>query len=94
MLFAIYYVDKPNHGEVRAANRQAHLDYIGTMKDQVFAAGPTISDDGAQMTGSVIIMDFAGRAEAEAFTENDPYVKAGLFERIEVKAWKKVLPAD
>jgi uncharacterized protein len=93
MLFVIHYVDKPNHAEVRAANRQAHLDHIGAKKDQVLVAGPTTSDDGAQMTGSVIIMDFTDRAEAEDFTANDPYVKAGLFERVEVKAWKKVLPA-
>lgn len=94
MYFVIRYVDKPDHADVRAANRQAHLDYIGTMTDQVLAAGPTTDDDGSQMTGSIIIMDFADRTAAEAFTANDPYVTAGLFETIEVKAWKKVIPTD
>ena len=94
MLFVLYCVDKPNHGEVRAANRAAHLEYLGGFKDQVVVAGPTTSDDGGAMTGSVLIMDFVDRAAAEDFAANDPYNKAGLFESVTVKAWKKALPAD
>ena len=32
------------------------------------------------MNGSLIILDLADRAEADAFVANDPYAKAGLFE--------------
>lgn len=94
MLFVISCVDKPNSTEVRAANRGAHLEYLGSFKDHVVMAGPTTTDDGGAMTGSVLIMDFANRDTAEAFAANDPYNKAGLFESVAIKAWKKVLPAD
>ncbi len=94
MLFVISCVDKPNSPEVRAANRGAHLDYLGSFKDQVVAAGPTTTDDGGAMTGSVLILDFADRAAAEDFAAYDPYNTAGLFESVTIKAWKKVLPAD
>ncbi len=90
MLFVISCVDKAGHAHVRAANRDAHIDYLKAHRDQIFSAGPTTSDDRETMTGSLLIMDFPDRAGAEAFAAEDPYQKAGLFESVEIKAWKKV----
>lgn len=92
MLFMIYCVDKPGNGQVRADNRNDHLAYLKSHREQLVAAGPTTTDDGGGMTGSLLLMDFPDRASAECFAENDPYAKAGLFERVEIKPWKKVLP--
>ena len=94
MLFMIYCVDKPDHGAVRAANRPDHVAYLKAQGDKLIAAGPTTSDDGAAMTGSLLIMDFADRAEAEAFAAADPYAAAGLFDSVTINPWKKVLPAQ
>lgn len=94
MLFFIHCADKPNHGAVRAENRQAHLDYLADFTDAIMAAGPTLSEDGTGMTGSVFLIEFPDRAAADAFTGGDPYNKAGLFESIAVHGWKKVLPKD
>ncbi len=90
MHFVIHCVDKFDHGHVRAENRPAHVDYLKANQDKIFAAGPTTSEDGSAMTGSVLIMEFDTLAEAETFAANDPYKKADLFERVEVKPWKKV----
>jgi hypothetical protein len=46
------------------------------------------------MTGSLLIIDFADRKAAEDFAANDPYNKAGLFESVIIRRWKKVIPAD
>ena len=46
------------------------------------------------MTGSVIILDCTDRAQAEAFAAADPYSQADLFQSVQIKAWRKVLPAD
>jgi uncharacterized protein YciI len=94
MLFIIVCTDRPNQEQLRIDTRQAHLDYIAGFKDRVVMAGPTQTDDGAHMTGSLLIMDFADRKLAEAFAANDPYNKAGLFETVVVRRWKKVIPAD
>jgi uncharacterized protein len=94
MLFTILCTDKPNHEQLRIGTRQAHLDYLGGFKDRVVMAGPLQTDDGARMTGSLLIMDFADRKLAEAFAANDPYNKAGLFENVVIRRWKKVIPAD
>jgi uncharacterized protein YciI len=38
-------------------------------------------------------MEFPDRAAAEAFAAGDPYRKAGLFESVIIRRWKKVLPS-
>ncbi|HLN25069.1 MAG TPA: YciI family protein [Patescibacteria group bacterium] len=92
MLFAVTCVDKPNHLEVRLANRSAHLEFLKGILDQLVAAGPTFADDGTSMNGSLVIADFPDRAAAEAYFANDPYAKADLFESVTIRAYKKVLP--
>lgn len=94
MLFIIDCRDKPGHEDVRKDNRQAHLDYVKSFKDQVVAAGPLLSDDGERMVGSLLVLDFADRLLAERFTANDPYAKAELFESVTIRRWKKVLPKE
>ncbi len=94
MLYLIYCTDKPDHHHVRAAVRPAHLEYIGGFMDQVFTAGPTLSDDLNEMSGSLLIIEFEDRQAAEKFADGDPYNKAGLFESVTIKPWKKVLPKD
>jgi uncharacterized protein len=92
MQFMIYCQDKPGHGEVRAANRNAHLAYIEGFGKNIVIAGPLLTEDGATMIGSLLLMEFAGRAEAEAFSAADPYRKAGLFQNVTITLWRKVLP--
>lgn len=93
MLYVIRCIDKPNHLQVRLDNRPAHVDYLKSYGDKLFAAGPTLSEDDDSMNGSVVILDLDSKAEAEAFCAGDPYAKAGLFESVTISKWKKVLPA-
>lgn len=92
MLFAIFCTDKPDSAAIRTANRPAHLDYLKSMLDRIVVAGPTQSDDGQSMNGSLLVMDFDDLAGAQAFADNDPYFTAGLFESVVIRPWKKVFP--
>ena len=94
MFYVIHCIDKPGKTEVRAAHRTAHLGYLTTYEDKVFLAGPTLSEDGETMTGSLLILDLENRAAAEEFVAGDPYSMAELFERVIIQPWKKVLPHD
>ncbi len=94
MIYVITCVDKPGHGAVRKENRTAHLAYLRDAGDTLFAAGPTLSDDASSVTGSVIMVDLPDKQAAETFAANDPYAKAGLFESVTIKPWKKVFPED
>lgn len=90
MFFVIHAIDRPGSTELRLKTRAAHLDYLTAAGEKVVAAGPTLAEDGVGMTGSVLIVEAADRAGAEAFARNDPYAKAGLFENTTIMPWRKV----
>lgn len=89
MLFFVFHQDRPDAADLRAATREAHLEYLGGFDVRV--GGPTLSDDGEGMNGTVIILDVADRNAAAAFVAGDPYVEAGLFEQTVVRPWKQVV---
>ena len=92
MYFLILCEDKPDHLPVRLANREAHLAYARET-GAVRVGGPTTTDDGSAMTGSLLVIEVADRAAAEAFVAGDPYGKAGLFASVAIKPWKWVIGA-
>jgi hypothetical protein len=91
MLFIIHAFDKPDHLQTRMDNRPAHVTFLKSFGAKLQAAGPTL-DASENMNGSLVILELADLAEAEAFAANDPYAKAGLFEKVIIQPWKKVLP--
>lgn len=88
MRFALTCIDKPGALDLRLANRAAHLDYIKET-GVVEMAGPFL--EGEAMVGSLVILEVEDLAAAQAWAAVDPYAKAGLFERVEIRAWKKVI---
>ena len=90
MLYAIICLDKPGGLEIRKANREAHLAHIRHAGRAVVSAGPFL-DDAGEMCGSLVIYEGRDKTEAEAWAAADPYAKAGLFEKVEIHPWKKVV---
>ena len=91
MLYIIHAFDKPDHLQTRMDNRPAHVAYLKSFGEKLQSAGPTL-DAAEKMNGSLVILELADIAEAEAFAANDPYAKAGLFEKVTIQPWNKVLP--
>ncbi len=81
--------DKPGALSIRQETRDAHLAYLKG-SGVVRLAGP-LTDDAGGMNGSLLEIDVADRAAAEAFAAADPYAQAGLFASVEIVAWKRVL---
>ncbi len=97
MFFIVLTTDKPDSAQIRADNRPEHLDYLKSFGTQLVAGGATLTDDGEGMTGSFLLVDMADRAAVEAFAAGDPFAKAGLFAKTEIRRWRKVIfnpPAD
>ena len=88
MHFALTCIDKPGALPVRLENRAAHLEYLNTSGVVVFA-GPFIEAD--KPVGSLVVIDVADRAAAEAFAAADPYARAGLFDSVTLREWRKVI---
>jgi uncharacterized protein YciI len=89
MRVALMTRDKPGALQIRLDTREAHLAYIKET-GVVEMAGPFL-DEAGQMCGSMIVMDVADLAAARAWSENDPYNKAGLFSDVRIQEWKKVI---
>jgi len=99
MLFAILCEDVPGSLPKRLASRPAHLDRLKALQEagRLVLAGPhpaiEAQDPGpAGFTGSLIVADFASRDAAVAWAAEDPYSTAGVFARVTVKPFRKVLP--
>jgi uncharacterized protein YciI len=88
-LFAFSYVDRPDSLALRMATREAHLAYANDPANpvKVKLGGPYLNEMG-EMAGTLIIAEAADMAQAEAFSKNDPYVKAGLFQSVEIRPFR------
>ena len=89
MPYAILTQDKPGSSQVRASARPAHVEYLTKNKHLLLAAGAMIEDDGTGGNGGILIVDTDDRKEAERFIAEDPFSKAGLFEKVTVVRWRK-----
>ena len=89
MPYMIETFDKAGSFEIRRANRAEHLVYLDRIKDRLLACGAKLNDDGSDAGGGLYVVDVDTRAEAEALIQADPFFKVGLFERVEIRRWRK-----
>ena len=89
-LFALSCIDKPGALDLRMATRPAHLAYMGE-KSQMLKLGGPLLDAAGQMAGSLLVIEAPDLAAAKAIADNDPYAKAGLFERVDLMAYRITL---
>ncbi len=92
MLFAALCFDKPGGLDLRLATRAEHLGFLERYAAQVKLGGPFLDAD-EKPVGSLLIIDCVDEAAARALLAEDPYAKAGLFERVELRPWKHVVGA-
>lgn len=85
-LYAIVCKDKPGALETRLATRPTHLDYLNDSKNLKLAGA--LLDDAGNAIGSIIVVEAQDKAAAQAQADNDPFTAAGVFESVEVHAWR------
>lgn len=86
--FTLLCSDKPGALELRMATREAHLAFVHDHLQGIRAAGPLLDAEG-NMNGSFFLIDAEDAAAVEAFSQADPYRRAGLFERVEIRCWRQ-----
>ena len=99
MLYAIISEDIANSLEKRLGVRPAHVARLNQLQDEgrLILAGPHPAIDNedpgpAGFTGSLIVAEFESLQAAQQWADADPYIEAGVYERVTVKPFKKVLP--
>jgi uncharacterized protein YciI len=99
MWYAILSEDVPDSLSRRTPARPAHLQRLEALKQhgRLLLAGPHPAIDAkdpgpAGYTGSLVIAEFESLDEAKRWADADPYVAAGVYARVSVKPFNKVLP--
>jgi uncharacterized protein len=99
MLYAIVGEDRPDSLAARLEARPAHVERLKALQEEgrLILAGPFPAIDApdpgpAGFAGSLIVAEFASLEAAQSWADTDPYVGAGVYERVAVKPFKKVLP--
>lgn len=99
----MWYVIEGYDGEAAAEGRRtarpAHLARLRALADadRLLLAGPCPAIDAedpgeAGFSGSLVVAEFASLEEARAWAAVDPYVDAGVYARVEVRPFRRVLP--
>ena len=99
MLYMIVGLDNENSLEKRLSVRPDHVARLQALQSdgRLVLAGPNpaidASDPGdAGFTGSLIVAEFESLEEAQAWADDDPYIKANVYKEVIVKPYIKVLP--
>ena len=99
MWYAIISEDVEDSLEKRLAARPDHVARLTALRDEgrLLIAGPHPAVDSpdpgpAGFTGSLVVAEFDSLEDARAWADSDPYVKAGVYERVTVKPYIRVLP--
>ncbi len=99
MFYAIISEDVVNSLELRRRARPAHIERLQSLMNEgrLLLAGPHPNIDNEEpgeegFSGSLVVAEFPSLAEAKAWADADPYVQAGVYARVSVKPFKRVLP--
>lgn len=99
MLYAIISEDVENSLVKRQGARADHIARLQQLKAEgrLVLAGPHPAIDSedpgeAGFTGSLVVAEFPTLDDAQRWADADPYIAAGVYQRVVVKPYKKVLP--
>jgi len=97
MFYAIISQDVEESLERRLSVRTDHIARLQALQDEgrMLIAGPHPAIDSedpgpAGFTGSLIVAEFDSLKAAQEWADADPYITAGVYEKVIVKPFKKV----
>ena len=69
----------------RQAAREAHLAAAAKLKQEgTMLFGAALLDDAGNMIGSAMLVEFASRADVDAWLARDPYTTGGVWKEVSV----------
>lgn len=99
MLYSIFAFDVDDSLPLRAKARPDHVARLKALNEagKLVLAGPNPAMDCPKpgdegFTGSLIVAEFDSLEKAQQWADSDPYIKAGVYEKVIVKPFKQVLP--
>ncbi|RKG31866.1 hypothetical protein D7V21_13270 [Acinetobacter guerrae] len=98
-LFVVTCTDNDGTFEKRLAIRPEHLERLQKLDDEgrLIVAGAMPKDPTnpqAGFYGSTIIVDFESREALDAWLQEEPFLREGIYAKIEVKPFNKAFPKE
>lgn len=99
MWYAVISEDVANSLPLRKIHRPAHLDRLKILNEagRLLIAGPHPAEDSTEpseagFTGSLVVAEFGSLELAQEWANQDPYFLNGVYAKVTVKPYVKVLP--
>lgn len=95
-LFALIGHDVANSAEQRKITRPEHVARLKTLEEEgrLVIAGPTpIAHGDTNMSGSVVIAEFDNLEAVQAWANDEPYLRDGVYSHVDIKPFIQALPA-
>lgn len=99
MWYAVISEDHDGTLDKRMSARPQHVARLKELCDEgrLLIAGPHPAVDSpdpgpAGFTGSLVVVEFPSLNEAKAWADEDPYITAGVYRKVTVKPFNRVLP--
>ena len=99
MWYAVFSEDHEGSLDDRLAARTSHVARLKSLCDEgrLLIAGPHPAVDSpepgpAGFTGSLVVVEFDSLEDAKAWADDDPYIAAGVYRKVTVKPFNRVLP--
>jgi len=99
MWYAVISEDREDTLDKRLAARPEHVARLTALRDEgrLLIAGPHPAVDSpdpgpAGFTGSLVVIECDSLEDAKAWADADPYIAAGVYEKVTVKPFNLVLP--
>ena len=90
MQYIITAYDGENVLEKRMEVRPRHLENMTRVKGKVLCAGGILDEEGT-MKGSMLVIDFAEKADLDDYLQNEPYIKEKVWEKVHVENMNVVI---
>ncbi len=90
-----YVIHAYDHTDAQALDRRmevrpAHFAGARQLKaDGHFIIGGALLDPAGRMIGSMLVLDFSTDEQFQAWYDNEPYIQNHIWERIDVKPFRK-----
>ncbi|WP_433044592.1 YciI family protein [Dactylosporangium sp. CS-033363] len=91
MLYFVYCADRPGSGLLRERLVEEHWAYMDGFAAELYARGPTLSDDGEAATGSLHVVELPSDEAAHDFAVLEPNWRAGVYESVVIYRFEDLL---
>jgi uncharacterized protein len=90
MLYILYCIDDAAVSrQIRTSHRDAHLSYLDAHADLIVLGGAMLAEDGETRVGSTLVLNVKSLVEAEAFSLNEPFRRAGLYASVTITRMRR-----